>query len=108
VHGYHGVHEEEKKVMNSFEINLDVRFEEGAAEFLHLQETISYVELFNIVHEEMQVPVLLLERLCSSIVNKIKSRFSFVSEIEISIYKMQAPIKNFQGKLGVSLKKKFD
>ncbi|MBS1597764.1 MAG: dihydroneopterin aldolase [Bacteroidetes bacterium] len=108
IHGYHGVFEEEKKVMNTFEVNLSVKFEERKSDFQRLDDTISYVDLYEIVKQKTQVPALLLEKLCQGIIRKIKHQYPIVKEVVISIYKLQAPIENFQGKVGVTMRKKFD
>jgi dihydroneopterin aldolase len=108
LHGYHGIHEEEKKVMNTFEVNLSVRFDEKKSDFNSLEDTISYVDLYKIVKQKTQVPAFLLEKLCQGIIRKIKHQYPNVREVVISIYKMQAPIESFQGKVGVTMRKKFD
>jgi len=108
LHGYHGVFEEEKKVMNTFEVNLSVKYDEKKSDFNSLEDTISYVDLYDIVKQKAQVPALLLEKLCQEIIRKIKHQYPIVREVVISIYKMQAPIENFQGKVGVTMRKKFD
>ena len=51
----------------------------------------------------MQVPTPLLEKVCLTIIKKIKTDFSFVTQINISIFKLQPPIKDFNGKAGVSM-----
>src|SRR6516225_467078 len=98
LHGHHGVFEEEKKVMNTFEVNLSVKYDEKRSDFNHIEDTISYVDLYDIVKEKIGVPVFLLEKLCQEIIRKIKHQYPSVKEVNISIYKMQAPIENFQGK----------
>jgi dihydroneopterin aldolase len=108
LHGYHGIFEEEKKVMNTFEVNLSVRYDEKKSDFNSLEDTISYVDLYEIVKKKIQVPAFLLEKLCQGIIRKIKHQYPVVREVVISIYKMQAPIENFQGKVGVTMRKKFD
>jgi len=108
LHGYHGLHQEEKKVMNTFEVNLSVKYDEKKSDFNNIEDTISYVDLYEIVKQKIQVPVLLLEKICQGIIRKIKHQYPFVKEVNISIYKLQAPIENFQGKVGVSMRKKFD
>ena len=108
LHGYHGVFEEEKKVMNTFEVSLSVKYDEKKSDFNSLEDTISYVDLYEIVKQKIKVPVFLLEKLCQGIIRKIKHQYPSVREVHISIYKLQAPIENFQGKVGVTMRKKFD
>ena len=94
--------------MNTFEVNLDVTYNEKKAEFERIEDTISYVDLYEIVKQKIQVPVFLLEKICQEIILKIKHQYPFVARISVSIYKMQAPIENFQGKVGVTMRRKFD
>jgi 7,8-dihydroneopterin aldolase/epimerase/oxygenase len=107
MHGHHGIHPEERQVMNTFEVNLDVQYEEKKVEFDQLEDTISYVDLYEIIKQKIQVPVFLLEKICQGIILKIKHQYPFVTEIRISIYKVHAPIENFQGKVGVTMHRKF-
>jgi len=108
MHGHHGIHPEERLVMNTFEVNLDVQYEEKKTEFNHIDETISYTDLYEIVRQKVQVPVFLLEKICQEIILRIKHQYPFVREVRISIYKLNAPIENFHGKVGVSMVKKFE
>jgi dihydroneopterin aldolase len=56
----------------------------------------------------MQHPTPLLEKLCDGIIRHIKHQYPFIREVDLSILKLQAPIHNFQGKVGVSMNKKFN
>jgi|SRR6516162_3097837 dihydroneopterin aldolase len=108
MHGHHGIHEEEQEVMNTFEVNLDVKYDEKKSGFERIEDTISYVDLYEIVRQKIQVPGPLLEKICQGIIRKIRHQYPMVREISISIHKLQAPIENFQGKVGVSMRRKFD
>ena len=108
MHGHHGVYKEERELMNTFEVNLDVRYDDKKTDFDKLEDTISYVDLYDIVKQKIQVPVFLLEKICQGIIRKIKHQYPSVKEVSISIYKVYAPIENFEGKVGVTMRKKFD
>src|SRR4029077_16366598 len=88
LHGYHGVFQEEKKVMNTFEVSLSVKYDEKRSDFNSLEDTISYVDLYEIVKQKIQVPAFLLEKICQGIIRKIKQQYPSVKEVNISIYKM--------------------
>lgn len=103
----HGIHEEEQLTANSFEVNLDVVYDEQGNAFERIHDTINYVSLYNIVKHEMQIITPLMEKICKEIINKIKKQYPFISEVNISIRKLQVPIENFQGKVGVTMNKKF-
>jgi 7,8-dihydroneopterin aldolase/epimerase/oxygenase len=104
---HHGIYEEERKVMNSFEVNLRVSYPDTIPVFEKISDTISYVNLFRIVQERMKEPVFLLEKICQGIILNIKNQYPVVSEITISIYKLQAPIEHFVGKVGVTMHRSF-
>ena len=57
---HHGIYEEERKVMNSFEVNLSVSYVDTNPVFEKISDTVSYVNLFRIVQEKMKEPVFLL------------------------------------------------
>jgi len=105
---HHGIHVEEQLTANSFEVNLDVRYDEKQSTFESINDTINYVGLYNAVKREMQVITPLMEKICKKIISKIKMQYPFISEVNISIRKLQVPIENFQGKAGVTMNKKFD
>ena len=108
MHGHHGIHPEEQEVMNTFEVSLDVKYDEKKTDFDRIDDTISYVDLYEIVRQKVQVPVFLMEKICQGIIRKIRHQYPYVKEISISIYKLQAPIEHFQGKVGVTMRRKFD
>ena|ERR1700730_7695499 len=108
MHAFHGVYKEEQQMGSNYELDLDVKFNEEESSFESIADTISYEELFAIVKKKMLVPTVLLEKVCEGIIRKIRHEFAGVKEISISIYKLEAPIENFQGKVGVTMRKKFD
>ena|ERR1700730_12678467 len=108
MHAHHGVYKEEQQIGSNYELDLDVKFDETDSKFERIGDTISYEELFAIVKKKMQVPTHLLEKVCEGIIRNIRHEYAEVKEITISIYKLEAPIENFQGKVGVTMRKKFD
>jgi 7,8-dihydroneopterin aldolase/epimerase/oxygenase len=108
LHAFHGVYEGEKLTGSSYEINVRVAYEEGDTTFDSLKNTINYVEILDIVKQRMQVPTGLLEKVADEIIREIRRRYPFTKEVILTIYKIDAPVENFQGKIGVTLHKKFD
>ncbi|HXB34433.1 MAG TPA: dihydroneopterin aldolase [Puia sp.] len=105
--GRHGVFKEELATGNTFEVNLDVTYNEETHAFGGLDSIVNYVNLFGIVKERMHQPSPLLEKIADEIIGKIREQYPFILEVVLSIYKLQAPIGNFQGKAGITLNKKF-
>lgn len=108
LHAKHGVYEGESKTGSSYQIDLTVKFDEVNVPIKTLQQTVNYVKLYDIVKQRMQTPVALLETFCDEVIHQVKSEFPFVTEILLSIYKLQPPIENFEGTVGVTLHKMFD
>lgn len=108
IHAFHGIFEGEEKVGNEYVINLDVAYDEAISDFDDINTTISYVDLFEIVKQRMHIPTGLLEKVCESIIRKIKHQYPFVKEISLSVHKLQAPIGQLEGSVGVRMNKKFN
>jgi dihydroneopterin aldolase len=108
LHAFHGVYEGEKITGSTYELNVRVAYEEGNTTFDDLKNTINYVEILDIVKQRMRIPTGLLEKVADDIIRKIKTQYPFTKEVSLSIYKLDAPVENFQGKIGVTLHKKFD
>ena len=106
--GHHGIYEEELMTGNTFEVNLDVVYDDQKRSFDTLEGTVNYVRLFEIVQQRMHKPSFLLEKIGSRIIGEIKKEYPFILEVSITIYKLQAPIGNFQGRAGVTLKRRFE
>jgi 7,8-dihydroneopterin aldolase/epimerase/oxygenase len=108
IFAHHGIYDEEKINGNTFEINLDVVYDDKESAFENIEHTISYEDLYAIVKSQMLIATPLLEKVCLQIINKIKQNHPSVKEVSITMYKLQAPIEGFKGKAGVTIKKKFD
>ena len=108
IYAYHGVFEGEEKVGNPYIINLSVKYDEKDKDFESINDTINYEELHKIIKQRMAIPTGLLEKICSNIVRHIKHQYPFVKEIDLSIKKLQPPLEEFQGNVGVSINRKFN
>jgi 7,8-dihydroneopterin aldolase/epimerase/oxygenase len=106
LHAHHGVHEEETIVGNEFELSVSVSFNEQQ-KITALEDTINYVTVFEIVKTYFAKPQHLLEPLAQDIVEAIYEIDNRITSINISIYKINAPIINFNGSIGISYSKSF-
>lgn len=98
-HGFHGIHEEESKTGGNFEVDLVVFFEPAAIPVRHMNETIDYTLLYELVRKRMEKRTRLLETLATEIAQEILSSFSKVQEVSVNIKKLNAPIPFFNGKV---------
>ncbi len=100
-HGFHGVYEEESKTGGSFEVNMIVYFKPESNYVKHLNETIDYSQLYDIIKLRMQQPTKLLETLAMEIAEIIMHKFLRVEEVIINIKKLKPPIPFFNGNVSV-------
>ncbi|MFZ1530123.1 MAG: dihydroneopterin aldolase [Ferruginibacter sp.] len=105
-HGHHGMHDEETIVGNNFEVSVAVSFK-AAGEIKGLADTVNYVELHRIIKNMFQKPVKLLETLALDICQALHDADQRIKTINISINKLNPPINNFTGTVGVSVSKSF-
>jgi 7,8-dihydroneopterin aldolase/epimerase/oxygenase len=105
---HHGLYAGEHKTGNTYHVDLSVKYDEGLRTFESLENTINYVKLYEIVSQRMKTSTHLLERLCDDIAKEIKFQYPFIKEINISVYKLQPPIENFEGRVGVTLHKIYE
>ena len=102
----HGVFAEEAIVGTSFEVNLSISF--NSEEVIQsLKQTINYVEVYDLVKKHFERPRQLLEMLAQEITRDIHIADPRVTLVEIQIKKINPPIANFTGSVGVSYVKSF-
>lgn len=104
--GYHGMYAEEKKIGNNFIVDLYVDFIPAQNSITHLEHTIDYVTVFELVQLRMSTPTSLIETIVGDIADQILNQFPLVQEVCIKITKEKMPIKNFEGNISVALTKK--
>ena len=98
---HHGLYNHETLNGNNFEVNITINYL-PAGQIIEISETINYVDVYELVNIRMKIATPLLETLVMDIANKILLQFKLAEEIFVSIKKMQPPIANFNGNVGVS------
>jgi len=104
---FHGIHEEEKILGNQYIVNAEVEFHEVTDVILHVNDTVNYAVVYEIIRKRMSIPTPLLETVAMEIGNEIHHQFSVLKSITISINKMHPPIEGMQGSAIVSWHKQF-
>lgn len=103
----HGMYAEERKVGNQFEIDLTVSYKVPKHLITSIEDTVNYVEMYRIVEETFAGHKHLLETCAMQICDRLHEQFPSIREVHISIKKMNPPITNFTGSVGVSFSKEF-
>lgn len=102
----HGMHAEEQKIGNEFDVNVELKYVPGEM-ISSIDQTINYVEVYNVVKQEFSVHRDLLEQLAMQIAENLKNKFDSLQHICISIQKISPPIANFSGGVGVKYERSF-
>lgn len=103
---YHGIHSEEAITGGNFKVDATIDFFESG-KITSIEETINYAEVYAIIKKHMDQRYDLLETLAMDIAEAIHLSDKKVKKINITIYKMNPPLFNFIGSLGVSFSKEF-
>jgi 7,8-dihydroneopterin aldolase/epimerase/oxygenase len=103
---FHGIHAEEKILGNEYEVNVDIKL--GHTEKIDtINQTIDYERVYDIIKARMAVPSPLLETLAQDMSERIHQMDVTICSINIRIIKMNPPIENFLGMVGVTWHKEY-
>ena len=105
LHAYHGLHAEEEIIGNEYDVNLTVSYTPVQTVITDIDQTLNYVELYDVVKEKMSIRVELLETVATEITHEIMARFLAVESVEVSIFKLHPSVSQFQGSVGVTHKR---
>jgi dihydroneopterin aldolase len=91
---YHGYYPEEQVLGNQFVVDISVSFKPVTdLKEDDLQNTLNYEQLYTIACEEMLNTRKLLETVAQAIIDRIRSQYSFVAAVKVSVKKMNPPLK---------------
>ena len=108
IYAYHGVLPEENVIGTYYILNLEIHTDLWkAAESDNLNDTISYADINDILHQEMQIKSKLLEHVAGRIINKINEKFSNVSYVKLKLTKTAPTMKGEMKGASIELEKSF-
>lgn len=94
IYAYHGVLPEENIIGTYYLVNAELHVDIWkATETDHLDDTISYAEINDIIHQEMEIKSQLLEHVTGRIINKIHQKFPQITFIKIKLTKTNPPMR---------------
>ncbi|WP_288447483.1 dihydroneopterin aldolase [uncultured Chryseobacterium sp.] len=108
IYAYHGVLPEENIIGTYYIINTELHTDLWkAATSDDLNDTISYADINDILHQEMKIKSKLLEHAAGRIITKIHDRFPQVAYIKLKITKTAPPMQGEMKGASVELEKSF-
>jgi len=91
---YHGYYPEEQLLGGRFMVNISVSFEPDAdLGDDNIENTINYVQLYDIASVEMNHTRKLIETVAQAICDATKEKFPFLQIIKVCLKKMDPPLK---------------
>ncbi len=99
-YAFHGCYAEEQLVGNYFQVDLTLDVDCSlAAQTDNIEDTVSYLEVYQEVKREMMITSKLLEHVCQRIITALEKKFPAIRQIEICVAKNNPPLG---GKIGSS------
>ena len=99
----HGWYATETEKGQPFLINLWITYPEPDFSVGHLNQTIDYTVVYDLLDAQMKHPRKLLEDLAQSILSEIREQFPQVCELKIHIQKTSPSVPGLDGRLGIEL-----
>ena len=105
-HAYHGILEQEKKVGNTFIVDLKIYFDfQKAILSDDLNDTINYAAVYEFVKQEMEIPSQLIEHAAGRIIQRLQKEFPIIKKAEIRLAKKNPPFRGDIKEAAVILRK---
>ncbi len=93
IYAHHGCLEEEEVVGSAYEVDLEIEADlKHPAVSDHLAHTVDYVQLHQIVTEEMKIRSKLLEHVARRIIHRILAEINQVDAVAVTVSKINPPI----------------
>jgi dihydroneopterin aldolase len=103
--GFHGVYAAEKKIGNTFKVDVRIQFTPASKIIDQLDQTIDYVNVYQLIQKIMEIPTPLLETLVAKIADQILAEHSIAENVFVKITKQQLAIPFFEGTTSVSIER---
>lgn len=104
LYAFHGCYEEEQKVGNRFLVSVVYTCEAGDAPLWDKVDlTVSYLDVYRVVREEMEKKAHILESVAQRIVDRLLEDFSKIIDIEVKISKCNPPLGGLVEKVSVTM-----
>jgi dihydroneopterin aldolase len=85
---YHGFYEEERKMGNTFVIDIEVALKTFDSSDDNIYDTVNYEDLYTICAEEMNKTQKLLETVVFNIISRVKNEIDNISAAEVRLEKI--------------------
>jgi dihydroneopterin aldolase len=103
--GFHGVYPAEKKIGNTFKLDLRIQLTPNTKTIDQLDQTIDYVQVYALIQKIMEVPTPLLETIVTNIADQILAAHPMAESVYVKITKQQLSVPYFEGTTAVDIER---
>lgn len=104
-YAFHGHYTEEQVVGNRFRVDFSFEVDsQSSAATDSLDTTVSYLDVYECIKEQMAIPSHLLEHVASRIIAAIKERFPTIITMSLKIAKLAPPLGGQVKRVSVTIK----
>lgn len=103
--GFHGVYPAEKKIGNTFKLDLRIQLTPTTKTIEKLEQTIDYVQVYALIQKIMTVPTPLLETIVTNIADQILAAHPMAESVYVKITKQQLSVPYFEGTTAVDIER---
>ena len=103
--GFHGVYPAEKKIGNTFKVDLRIQLTPTTKTIDQLEQTIDYVQVYALIQKIMAVPTPLLETIVTNIADQILAAHPMAESVYVKITKQQLSVPYFEGTTSVDIER---
>ena len=103
--GFHGVYPAEKKIGNTFKVDLRIQLTPTTKTIDQLDQTIDYVQVYALIQKIMEVPTPLLETIVTNLADQILAVHPMAESVYVKITKQQLSVPYFQGTTAVDIER---
>ena len=92
-YAFHGCFEEERAIGTHFRVDAWLKVDTTKSQQSdNLDDTVSYLSVYQTIKQEMEIPSKLLEHVAGRIVSAIEKRFPQVTSIDLELTKQNPPM----------------
>ena len=92
-YAHHGCFEQERAIGTHFRVDLSFTTDTSKAEVSdNIADTVSYLDVYQVVKREMEIPSHLLEHVARRIGEGVKQKFSSVDSVNVKVSKLNPPL----------------
>ena len=92
-YAHHGCFEQERAIGTHFRVDLVFETDTSKAEVTdNIEDTVSYLDVYQVVKREMEIPSNLLEHVARRIGEGVRSSFPAVTSVRVKVSKLNPPL----------------